>query len=144
MDNLNERHKAFCDEYLVNGQNATKAYLAVYKSVKSERTAEAAASRLLSNVKVKDYIATQLQKTAKKYDIDREFILKEYMELLDSCKVEGIDGAGTIKDRTNWAKAIGQLSKFLGLDAPDKQEITHKIEQPLFPDPVFVKKENKD
>jgi hypothetical protein len=45
---------------------------------------------------------------------------------------EGLDGEGTIKDRTNWSRALAQLSKLLGLDAPDKTEITHKLEQPLF------------
>ena len=126
MQKLNNRHKAFCDEYLANGLNGTQAYLSIYKSVKKEKTAEAAASRLLSNVKVKAYIAEKQKENQKKIDIDQKFILDEYMQLLESCKAEGMDGAGTIKDRTNWAKALAQLSKMLGLDAPEKQEIEHK------------------
>jgi phage terminase small subunit len=122
----NKRHKQFAEEYLSNGMNATQAYLSVYKSVKNERTAEAAASRLLSNVKVKEYLYEKQKELSKKSEIDREFILEEYKQLLDSCKLEGMDGAGTIKDRTNWAKALAQITKMLGLDAPEKQEITHK------------------
>jgi phage terminase small subunit len=123
---LNDRHKLFADEYLANGMNGTRAYLAVYKTVKKEKTAEVNASRLLSNAKLKAYIAEKQAELAKSKEIDRDFILNEYIELLDSCKAEGLDGAGTIKDRTNWAKALSQLTKMLGMDAPEKTEVEHK------------------
>lgn len=123
---LNDRHKAFADEYLINGMNATQAYLSIYKSVKKVEVAEAAASRLLSNVMIKDYIIEKQKENQKKVEIDQEWIIKEYIALLSSCKTEGLDGAGTIKDRTNWVKTLAQLTKMLGLDAPDKQEIEHK------------------
>lgn len=126
MAKLSERHKAFVNEYLINGRNGTKAYMSVYKSVTSEDSAKANASRLLTKDNVKEYLEKEQEKLQKKTDINKEFILGEYMELLDSCKVEGIDGYGTIKDRTNWAKALSQLTKMLGLDAPDKSEVEHK------------------
>ena len=125
-DKLSDRHKAFADEYLANGLNGTQAYLSVYKSVKKEKTAEAAASRLLSNVKVKAYIAEKQKENQKKVDINQEWVLREYMELITSAKEEGMDGAGTLKDRTNWAKALAQLSKLLGLDSPEKHEHKHE------------------
>lgn len=123
---MNNRHKAFADEYLSNGLNATQAYLSVYKSVKKEETARVNGSKLLTNTNVKAYIADKQEELSKDAKIDREYILKEYMELLASCKDEGIDGMGTIKDRTNWAKALAQITKMLGLDEPDKQQIEHK------------------
>ena len=55
---MTEKQKRFCDEYL-SDLNATRAYKAVYKSVKSDEVAKAAASRLLTNVNVKKYIADQ-------------------------------------------------------------------------------------
>jgi phage terminase small subunit len=123
---LNERHKKFCDEYLINGFNGRKAYLSVYKSVKSDAAADVNASKLLSNTKIKEYLAKQQAVTSKKMDITREYITAEYLELIKSAKEEGLDGQGSIKDRTNWAKALVQLSKFLGFDAPDKIEVEHK------------------
>lgn len=123
---INPRHKAFADEYLINGMNATQAYLSVYKSVKKTRTAEVNGNKILSNAEVKAYIAERQKENQKKIEIDQEWILREYMELLKSCKDEGLDGGGTIKDRTNWAKSLAQLTKMLGLDAPEKQEVEHK------------------
>jgi phage terminase small subunit len=123
---INPRHKAFADEYLVNGMNATQAYLSVYRSVKKEETARVNGSKLLTNANIQTYIAERQKENQKKIEIDQEWILREYMELLKSCKDEGLDGVGTIKDRTNWAKSLAQLTKMLGLDAPEKQEVEHK------------------
>ena len=52
---MNEQQKRFCDEFLANGGNATQAYKKVY-GVKSDEVASAAGSRLLGNVRVKQYI----------------------------------------------------------------------------------------
>jgi hypothetical protein len=123
---INPRHKAFADEYLVNGMNATQAYLSVYRSVKKEETARVNGSKLLTNANIQAYIAERQKENQKKIEIDQEWILREYIELLNSCKVEGLDGYGTIKDRTNWAKSLAQLTKMLGLDAPEKTEVEHK------------------
>lgn len=56
---INQRR--FCDEYLIDC-NARRAYKAVYTSIKNDNVADANASRLLSNAKVKSYIDEQLQK----------------------------------------------------------------------------------
>lgn len=57
---MTEKQKRFADEYIID-LNATRAYKAVYKNVKNDETAKAAASRLLTNVNVKKYIDKQLQ-----------------------------------------------------------------------------------
>lgn len=57
---LRGKQKIFCDNYLANGLNATKAYLDAGYKVKSEATARANASRLLTNANVRAYIAQQL------------------------------------------------------------------------------------
>ncbi|HHX19607.1 MAG TPA: terminase small subunit [Clostridiaceae bacterium] len=56
---MTEKQKRFADEYIIS-LNATEAYLGVYKNVKRPTTAAAAASRLLTNVKVKKYIEKRL------------------------------------------------------------------------------------
>lgn len=127
MNNLTPKQKAFADEYLVNGLVARQAYLSVYKGVKSVNGADASSSALLSNPKVKYYISQKQSITAKKYDITRDYITAEYLSLIDSAKKEGLDGQGNLKDRANWAKALGQLSKLLGLDEPEKIQHSGEI-----------------
>lgn len=119
MENL--KHKQFCDTYLINGLNATQAYITVYKT-KNEESARKASSLLLTKIDIKNYIQTEQNKLSKKADIDKEFIINEYKELLESCKEEGLDGSGNIKDRTNWNKALQNLSKMLGFNEPEKIE----------------------
>ena len=123
---LSAKHKAFCDQYLSNGLNATQAYKSVYKT--NDKVSEAAASRLLSNVKVKEYIQQEQNKTSEKLEITREFLIKEYLELIQSAKTDE-----NFIDRGNWNKSLAQLAKLLGLDAAIKQDITI-TEQPLFLD----------
>ena len=123
---LSAKHKSFCDEYLSNGMNATQAYKSVYKT--NDKVSEASSSRLLSNVKVREYLQQEQNKTSEKLEITREFLIKEYLELIQSAKTDE-----NFIDRGNWNKSLAQLAKLLGLDAAIKQDITI-TEQPLFLD----------
>ena len=123
---LTKKQLAFVDEYFVNGFNAKASYLKNYPNV-TEGTAEVQGSRLLNNPKIKAEIEARQRDLRAKNNIDREFLLNEYLQLLESCKKEGLDGVGTIKDRTNWARALAQVSKLLGLDAPEKVEHSGRI-----------------
>ena len=55
MVEITEKQKKFCDEYIISC-NAREAYKKVYSSTKKETVVDSAASRLLSNVKVIEYI----------------------------------------------------------------------------------------
>lgn len=57
---MTEKQKIFADEYLID-LNATRAYKVAYPNVKNDAVAAAAAARLLRNVKVKNYIAEQME-----------------------------------------------------------------------------------
>ena len=48
-EKLSDRHELFCQTYVSNGRNATKAYIAVGYS---ENGADSSASRLLANAKI--------------------------------------------------------------------------------------------
>lgn len=72
--NLNEKQKRFCDEYLIDF-NATRAYKAVYKV--GDKISEAASSRLLRNVKVKNYLAEKSKEATKDVKVSRERVLDE-------------------------------------------------------------------
>ena len=128
---LSVKHKLFCDEYLSNGMNATQAYKSVYKV--SDKIAGASGGRLLENVKIKAFLQEEGQKTADKLEITREFLIKEYLELIDSAKNDE-----NFIDRGNWNKSLAQLAKLLGLDAAIKQEIIIKEEPPLFSEDDLV------
>ncbi|MGG7059851.1 terminase small subunit [Clostridium tertium] len=61
MSQLTNKQMIFANEYLVD-LNATRAYKKAYPSVKKDSAAKAAASRLLTNVNLKNYIDEQLKK----------------------------------------------------------------------------------
>ncbi len=77
---LTEKQKRFCDEYLVD-LNATRAYKVVYKNVKKDETASAAASRLLRNVKVQNYIEKKMKEREKRTEITQDKVLKELAKI---------------------------------------------------------------
>ena len=74
---MTEKQKRFCDEYL-SDLNATRAYKAVYKSVKSDEVAKAAASRLLTNVNVKKYIDGRMEELHNEKTADAQEVI-EYL-----------------------------------------------------------------
>ncbi|WML37700.1 terminase small subunit [Clostridium sp. OS1-26] len=66
----------FVDEYLVD-LNATRAYKVAYPSCKKEETINAAASRMLRNVKVREYIDKRMKDRQERTEITQDFVLKE-------------------------------------------------------------------
>lgn len=77
MTSLSNNQKLFCQKYLELGMNGTQAYLNVYKTCKKEETAMASASRLLRNVKVKEYIEELQSKVEEKAVVTIEDIVNE-------------------------------------------------------------------
>ena len=70
---MTEKQQKFADEYIIDC-NATRAYKAAYPNVKKDNVAQAAGSRLLSNVMVAAYIEEKLaeissQKTASAQEV---------------------------------------------------------------------------
>ncbi len=65
MPVISNQQRKFCEEYVKNGNVATKAYLIAYKSCKTEKTAGVNASRLLGNARIQEYIK-ELQDELKK------------------------------------------------------------------------------
>ena len=124
---LSAKHKAFCDEYLANGMNATQAYKSVYKV--NDKVAGTSGPRLMENVGIKQYLQEQRQMIAKQLNITKEELLLDLQEIKNSNK--GIrDGIAM--------KAIEIINKMSGFDAPIKQDITIKEEPPLFSDNDLV------
>ena len=59
---LSSQQRKFCEEYVNNGTNGTKAYLSAYKSCKRENTARVNASRLLTKANIIEYISELQEK----------------------------------------------------------------------------------
>lgn len=96
MVKLTQKQKAFADEYIINGGNATQAAI---KAGYSKKTADVTASKLLRNVKVLDYIASKIKPVMEKREID---IQEQLNSLLD------IYEGKTVKSRS---KQIDHLKK---------------------------------
>jgi phage terminase small subunit len=74
---LSPKHEAFVQAYVSRGMNGTKAYRAVYPSIKSDDVAGAAAARLLGNVKVQARIAEIMRAGAERAEVTVEQVVRE-------------------------------------------------------------------
>lgn len=72
---MTDKQRKFADEYLIDC-NATRAYKAIYPHIKNDGVARANASRLLTNVNVKDYIQRRLEKISSEKIADAEEVMK--------------------------------------------------------------------
>ena len=77
MAKLTAKQQRFCDEYLID-LNATQAAI---RAGYSPRTAEQAASRLLTIVKVSDEIAREMAERTKRTGINQDRVVKELAKL---------------------------------------------------------------
>jgi phage terminase small subunit len=73
---MTEAQKRFCDEYLID-LNATRAYKIAYPNCKKDETANAAASRLLRNVKVQGYIQERKENLKEKVNVTQEQVINQ-------------------------------------------------------------------
>lgn len=74
---LTPKRKRFADEYLCDLNGKQAAIRAGY----SEKTAEIQASRLLSNDKVKEYVAAKMAEREKRTEITQDMVLKRWWEI---------------------------------------------------------------
>ena len=84
MSELTAKQQRFVDEYLID-LNATAAYKRAGYTAEGN-SAEAAASRLLSNVKVAEAIQKAMDARSKKVGVDAEYVLTTIIETIERCK----------------------------------------------------------
>ncbi|MBR2744936.1 MAG: terminase small subunit [Clostridia bacterium] len=77
---MTDAQKRFCDEYLID-LNATRAYKIAYPNCKKEETAAQAGSRLLRNVKVKEYIESEQKKIEERTQITQDMVVQELAKI---------------------------------------------------------------
>lgn len=76
MATLTECRKRFADEYLID-LNGTRAYKAAYPNVKKDDVAAAAATRLLKDVKVQEYIDKRMKDREKRTEVTQDMVVRE-------------------------------------------------------------------
>jgi murein tripeptide amidase MpaA len=78
----------------------------------------------MENVRIKEYLQQEGEKTAQRLNITKEELLNDLVDIKNNNK--------GVRDATAM-KAIELISKMSGFDAPTRQEISIQ-EQPLLPD----------
>ncbi|WP_082238622.1 terminase small subunit [Niameybacter massiliensis] len=77
---MTNKQKAFVDEYLID-LNATRAYKAVYRNVKSDDAARASSSKLLTNANIKEYLDKRMRDREKRTEITQDKVLAELAQI---------------------------------------------------------------
>lgn len=129
MTSLSNQQILFCQKYVELGMNGSQAYLSVYKNCKKEETAMAGASRLLRNVKVKEYIQELQSKIEKNAIINVEERMKWLSKVVNGeIKHISYDGNGNSYENEAYIsdkmKAIDILNKMDGVYVTKVQDIT--------------------
>lgn len=114
---LTGNQKDFVDEYMINGRNATRAFMKFYKYTNYEAAATMA-SQLLKKPNVVLYLADKEAEVRQKYSLSKDLLINHLLDTVNDAKNE--------KDRKNLIKAIEVLNKMVGFNAVEKQEIEHK------------------
>jgi phage terminase small subunit len=116
---MNEKHKLFVEEWLINGMNASAAYQKIYPNV-NELTARANGARLLAKDNIKEFINSKQQETSTRNNITKDQILTVVFDIMSN--------APKHSDRL---KASEILLKALGMNMPEKTEISGGMENKI-------------
>ena len=129
-DNLNDRQKRFCQEYIID-YNATQAAI---RAGYSAKTAEATASRLLRNVNLKPYIDHLKTKQQKRTEITADRVLEELAKMAFYNSQDFTDDEGRLlsihempRELTACITSIKQRTILSGEDRPDILETEYKV-----------------
>lgn len=98
---LNPKHRRFFEAFHLSG-NGTAAYAEVY-GTKDPRVAEAAASRLLSTVKAKEYLKILESEAREDFKVTRAEMLRGFKEIFDAKGIE------ETRDRISAGKEICRI-----------------------------------
>lgn len=105
---LTKKQKIFADEYLID-LNGTRAYRTAYPSVKKDETAAAAATRMLRNVKVEQYIQSRMIERQKRTEITQDRVLEELAAI-------------AFAKATDYAEIKEECVKIIDTDQLDEQQ----------------------
>ena len=111
MEELNDKQKRFCHEYIKDFNGANAAIRAGY----GEKGASATASRMLNYVNIKAYLDSLQAKMREESQIDAQWILEKFKLIADLSLRENkqgkIDAHGASRALENIAKHMGWYEK---------------------------------
>ena len=111
--------KAVVDAAFNNGLNWTRAYMEVM-GVEKPEIAKRAVHKMKQSQEVVDYISFKESELHERYEINKDKIIKELIDLIDECKSE------TSTDRKNLIKGLDMINKMFGYYSPEKHEHKHE------------------
>jgi len=126
-----QKAKLIVDEAFSNGFNWTRAYMSIMNVDKPEM-AKRAVHAMKERQEVKDYITFKESEIQIKYDINKDKIVRELIDLVNECKKD------TVGDKKNLIKGLDMLNKMFGYYSPEKHE--HNLSGVV----VNIIKPNKD
>lgn len=120
---LTPKQKAFADEYIKNGGNATQAYISAGYS---ENGANRSAQKLLSKTVITKYIAEKMEQIEKEQHRDIMSLAEIQERRSKIAKGEVVDGLGFSPDFSDQLKAMDGLEKALTIAEKHKLEAEEK------------------
>lgn len=133
FDTLSKEHQKVLLNMVVKGLNQTKAYMDVYPD-SSQKSAEADASRLLSNAKMKEAYAELKLELKERASVDFDWTLDKLVQLVDIGLYKPTEEelgeapdhlAAKLGTDINAVKGvINEINKMLGNHAAEKRDIT--------------------
>ena len=124
----------FCKEYLKD-LNITQAAI---RTGYTEKTAHIYGSRLYKKVKVKAYIDKLMKKREKRIEINADWVVKQWIDLIEICKgakpvmikagKELVESGEYRIDSFGANKALENLAKHLNMFKEEKQPINNVIQ----------------
>lgn len=133
---LTQKRKAFADEYIKNGGNATQAAIAAKYS---EKTAYSQGQRLLKNDDILNYIAKQTERIEKEQHRDIMSLADIQERRSKIAKGEVVDGLGFAPDFSDQLKAMDGLEKALAIAEKqriEREEKEKREKAPLWTIPI--------
>lgn len=118
MELLDTRYEAFCQEYMLNGFNSTRAYMAVYPDAEYN-SARALSSKLLANISITERIAELRAEMTIKYGINIQEVVNSIKETRGLAKSQNDFNASL--------KADDMLLKVADGYATEKVKSTHQF-----------------
>jgi hypothetical protein len=114
-----QKKKLVVDTAFNNGMNWTRAFMDVM-GVENPEMAKRSVYKMKQSKEVEDYITFKETELQLKYNVNKDKIIKELIDLVDDCKNE------TATDRQNLIKGLDMLNKMFGYYSPEKHEHKHE------------------
>lgn len=81
---MTEKQERFCEEYVID-RDPVRAYMAVYKNCRQERSAAACASRLLTDANISARVRELSQEVTERALISAEDVVRDLIEIKNRC-----------------------------------------------------------